>query len=129
MMRSMTFPKGGIHPPARKRKNHTETINAIIPRTSIVPLLQHVGRPARPTVGAGDRVREGMLIGAADDDGANIHAPIPGIVREIRSIRPIAISAPELTATTSRLSSTSYCCAVSSILPTRLISPKSPREH
>ncbi|MFW5688016.1 MAG: electron transport complex subunit RsxC [Spirochaetota bacterium] len=87
-MRSVTFPQGGIHPPTQKKKTrHVPTRNAIIPPTSVVPLLQHTGAPARPLVAPGDRVREGMLIGrAVGAGGANVHAPIPGVVREVRSV-------------------------------------------
>ncbi|MFW5814477.1 MAG: electron transport complex subunit RsxC [Spirochaetota bacterium] len=87
-MRNATFPRGGIHPPDRKRRTRDIAAwNAILPRTSIVPLLQHTGRPARACVHAGDRVREGQLVGRAEaGESANVHAPIPGIVREIRSI-------------------------------------------
>jgi len=87
-MRRLTFPLGGIHPPDRKQDTrHLPSWNAVIPQTSVVPLLQHVGRPATAIVGPGDTVREGMLIGrASGEDSANVHAPIPGIVREIREI-------------------------------------------
>lgn len=87
-MRSVTFPQGGIRPPDNKKQTRAiESRNAIIPPTSIVPLAQHVGDPAVPQVGPGDRVREGMLIGrAAGRRSANVHAPIPGVVREIRRI-------------------------------------------
>lgn len=87
-MRSATFPLGGIHPPDRKRRTRdVASWNAILPRTSIVALLQHEGAPARVRVAPGDRVREGQLIGRADgSESANIHAPIPGLVREIRRV-------------------------------------------
>ena len=87
-MRTLTFPRGGIHPPDRKKTTRSlPTRNAIIPRTSIVPLLQHTGAPARAQVGPGERVHEGMLIGRAQSsDGAHVHAPTPGVVREIREI-------------------------------------------
>ncbi|MFW6293257.1 MAG: electron transport complex subunit RsxC [Spirochaetota bacterium] len=87
-MRRLTFPLGGIHPPDGKRHTrHLPSRNAVIPQTSVVPLLQHVGQPATACVVPGDRVREGMLIGrASGENSAHIHAPIPGVVREIREI-------------------------------------------
>lgn len=87
-MRNASFPLGGIHPPDRKKQTRDIAAwNAILPRTSIVPLLQHAGRPARVLVAAGDRVREGQLVGRAETgESANVHAPIPGVVREIRSV-------------------------------------------
>jgi electron transport complex protein RnfC len=87
-MRSVTFRPGGIHPRDRKRQTRAiPTRNAIIPPTSIVPLLQHTGDAARARVSPGDRVREGMLIGRRSGSrSANVHAPIPGIVRDIRTV-------------------------------------------
>lgn len=84
----VTFPKGGIEPPDNKRSTRVRASrNAIIPATTVVPLLQHRGAPARVRVQSGERVREGMLIGRAAGDGANVHSPVPGVVREIRQIR------------------------------------------
>ena len=61
--------------------------NATIPGTAVVPLGRHVGAMASACVSAGDRVREGMLIGAVGTPGStNVHSPIPGIVRDVRSI-------------------------------------------
>lgn len=50
-----------------------------------IPLSQHIGKPASPVVKVGDQVRAGDLIGqvSLEDMGANIHASISGIVREI----------------------------------------------
>ncbi len=87
-MRRLTFPRGGIVPPDRKHQTGRALLwNAAIPRTSIVPLLQHSGEPAIACVSRMDRVREGMLVGrAASSRSANVHAPIPGVVREIRPV-------------------------------------------
>ena len=59
--------------------------NAAIPTICTVPLKQHVGAPATPLVKPGDTVREGMLIGRSEH--TRIHAPIPGVVRELREVR------------------------------------------
>ncbi len=87
-MRRLRFPRGGIDAPNRKRQTRRASLwNAAIPRTSIVPLVQHAGEPAVACVAQGDRVREGMIVGRASGEcSANVHAPIPGIVREIRRI-------------------------------------------
>lgn len=58
--------------------------NAAVPTICTVPLKQHVGIAATPLVKRGDTVREGMLIGKSPD--TRIHAPIPGIVRDIREV-------------------------------------------
>jgi electron transport complex protein RnfC len=51
----------------------------------VIPLIQHAGYPARPTVFVGDTVREGMLIGRSHGPlSANIHAAVPGrVIREV----------------------------------------------
>jgi len=88
MMRKLSFPLGGIHPTERKGPTcNKPSANAIIPSRCIVPLQQHIGVPAEALVSAGDQVGEGMLIGrAAGFVSANIHAPVPGTVTEIKSI-------------------------------------------
>jgi H+/Na+-translocating ferredoxin:NAD+ oxidoreductase subunit C len=87
-MRRLTFPLGGIHPVERKGPTRNmASANAIIPSRCIVPLQQHIGAPAEPLVGKGDVVGEGMLIGQAKGFvSANIHSPVPGTVKEIKSI-------------------------------------------
>jgi Na+-translocating ferredoxin:NAD+ oxidoreductase RnfC subunit len=52
-----------------------------------IPLQQHVGAPATPTVSVGDRVRAGQLIGAIAPGqlGAPIHASIDGTVTHVSS--------------------------------------------
>lgn len=76
---------GGIHPPENKHYTAEKAFNNIsIPQQCYVPMLQHVGRPAKPVVQAGDSVLEGQLIGEADGlISANIHAPVPGRILEI----------------------------------------------
>ena len=86
MMIPRTFPKGGIQPDDHKELTRGQPLwNAAVPPVAVVPMLQHAGKAANPTVSAGDRVREGMVIGKATGRvSANVHAPIPGSVREIR---------------------------------------------
>ena len=50
-----------------------------------IALRQHVGKPAEPTVKAGDRVQKGQLIGRIPEKslGAAIHASINGTVSEV----------------------------------------------
>lgn len=87
-MRKLTFPLGGIHPVERKDATRNKpSANAIIPSRCIVPLQQHIGAPAELLVEEGDQVGEGMLIGKAQGFvSANVHAPVPGTVTEIKSI-------------------------------------------
>lgn len=50
-----------------------------------IPLKQHIGALAQPLVEVGQRVERGTLIGAIPEGamGANVHASISGIVREV----------------------------------------------
>jgi len=52
----------------------------------LLPLKQHIGDPAVPTVRPGERVREGDLVAeiAEKSLGARIHASIDGTVTEVR---------------------------------------------
>lgn len=88
MMRKLSFPLGGIHPTERKGSTcDRPSANAIIPSRCIVPLHQHIGVPAEALVKKGDTVGEGMLIGKASGMvSANVHAPVPGTVKEIKPI-------------------------------------------
>jgi len=82
-----SFPKGGIHPHDDKDRTSNRAIwNSAIPPVCVVPLLQHLGSSCERLVEPGTRVTEGMLIGRAPQDGAHVHAPVPGIVRRIRTI-------------------------------------------
>ena len=83
-----TFSKGGIHPPGRKiLTSQKEIKNAMIPSVLVVPMQQHLGKPAECLVEAGTEVREGMLIGRADGFiSANVHSPVPGVVKSIKEI-------------------------------------------
>ncbi len=61
--------------------------NSFLPNGAIVLLKQHAGPAARCLVRKGEYLREGMLIGKAESPlSANVHAPVPGVVRDIRRI-------------------------------------------
>lgn len=49
----------------------------------IIPLQQHIGKPAKPIVREGEEVKRGQLIAVPDGLGANIHSSVSGIVKEI----------------------------------------------
>lgn len=83
-----TFHKGGIVPYANKPTARLPIRNAALPAEAVVPLAPYGGRAARPVVKVGQRVEEGMLIAKSTGHGsAHVHAPIPGIVQEIRTVR------------------------------------------
>jgi electron transport complex protein RnfC len=88
MIGRKSFSLGGVHPYERKSlSEHKQIWNAAVPSECIVPLQQHIGKPAAAQVAPGDEVREGQLIGTASGFvSANIHAPIPGVVQELREV-------------------------------------------
>ncbi len=77
----MSF-RGGVHPPHHKKNTQDLPIAAFAaPAKAIVPLVQHIGAPARPVVKIGDRVLIGQVVGEAGGFvSASVHAPISGKV-------------------------------------------------
>jgi Na+-translocating ferredoxin:NAD+ oxidoreductase RnfC subunit len=57
----------------------------VSPEVAVIPLQQHVGVPADPTVSEGDPVSAGDLIGTAARTGLSVpvHASIDGVVRSV----------------------------------------------
>lgn len=77
---SYTF-RGGMHINEHKntRRCRVEKISA--PKTVSIPLSQHIGAPAEPTVKVGDIVDRGQVIGKVEKGlGAPIHSSISGKV-------------------------------------------------
>ena len=73
---------GGVHPAERKQlSEHTELLRFPEPETVVIPLSQHIGKPAVPVVAVGDSVKVGQLIGeAAGYISAPVHASVSGTV-------------------------------------------------
>ncbi len=87
-----SFP-GGIHPPEHKTESNGTPIRALplLPHY-VVPLSQHLCKPAKPCVSVGERVSGGQMIGTPEAGvSAAIHAPTSGRVSAIEA-RPIAHS-------------------------------------
>jgi Na+-translocating ferredoxin:NAD+ oxidoreductase RnfC subunit len=55
------------------------------PRRVEIPMQQHFGAPARPTVSVGDVVSKGQCIGEIPDGqlGARVHASVDGVVKAV----------------------------------------------
>lgn len=86
----LTFPKGGVHPPGGKSYSSSNETAPYVPPSGIyrVPLLQHLGGPAVPSVEVGASVKQGDLIGTSSGFiSANIHSPVSGTVTEISEIQ------------------------------------------
>ncbi|MFI8383043.1 electron transport complex subunit RsxC [Pseudomonas sp. NPDC079086] len=73
---------GGIHPAECKElSNRTPIQSAPLPKRLTLPLNQHIGAPAEPVVGVGERVLKGQLIAAANGFvSVPVHAPTSGTV-------------------------------------------------
>jgi Na+-translocating ferredoxin:NAD+ oxidoreductase subunit C len=78
----------GVHPDGRKHPAAgTEIAVLPLPPRLTLPLLQHIGAPARPVVAAGDRVLRGQVIAeAAGAISAPIHAPTSGTIAGIAEV-------------------------------------------
>ncbi len=88
MNKFRSFARGGIHPPDGKGSTSNRPIRiAPLPAIAVIPFSQHIGAPAKPLIEPGDHVEEAQLIGEpAGFISASVHSPIPGIVKEIKSI-------------------------------------------
>ncbi|OGU63093.1 MAG: electron transporter RnfC [Ignavibacteria bacterium RBG_13_36_8] len=77
--------KGGVHP--KEYKGLTENLPFEImpnPLQIILPLTQHLGKPAKPVVQKGDEVKAGMVV--AEPDGfisSPVHSSVSGKVSKI----------------------------------------------
>ncbi len=80
---------GGLKLAGHKQQSmHTDIAAAIVPEKLIVPLQQHIGRPAKPVVNVGDTVLKGQCIATLKDPysvTATIHAPSSGEVIAIET--------------------------------------------
>lgn len=81
---------GGLHLPDEKAlSSGVPLATAPLSPLLVIPLQQHIGAPAKPVVGVGDRVGKGQLIGEAQGAmSATVHAPSSGTVVAIEE-RPV----------------------------------------
>ena len=73
---------GGLRLLGHKQESTEQAIrNVPVPSQLILPIEQHVGEPAQPVVGVGDRVLKGQLVAEPDGElGAPVHASSSGTV-------------------------------------------------
>lgn len=90
MSRELFKFKGGVHPPEHKAESSARPVRAApLPKKLVIPLRQHIGSPAKPLVGVGDRVLKGQMIGEADGTiSAAVHASSSGIVSAV-DLQPV----------------------------------------
>ncbi len=76
------FP-GGVHPPDKKSISNSAPLKILpLPAILKVPLVQHLGAPAKAVVKIGDKVKRGDLLGVASGFiSAPVHAPTSGTVK------------------------------------------------
>ena len=80
-----TFRIGGVHPHDNKEFSAHKVITTVpLPQKAIIPLVQHIGAPAKPVVQKGDVVKVGQLLAEAGGFvSAPIHSPVSGKVAKI----------------------------------------------
>ena len=54
-----------------------------MPKTVVIPMIQHIGAPCTPLVKAGDRVLRGQKIGDGEGLCVPVHASVSGVVKAI----------------------------------------------
>jgi len=84
--------RGGVHPRERKELSRNAQLKEFRPAGDVViPLSQHIGKPAKALVKKGDEVLCGQLIAEADGFvSANIHSSCSGRVKAVEKRRTIA---------------------------------------
>ena len=83
-MNVKTFRIGGIHLEENKLTHEVATKVAALPKQAIFPLSQHIGKPAKPVVQKGDKVKVGTLIAEASGFvSAPIYSSVSGTVFKI----------------------------------------------
>ncbi|MDJ0938876.1 MAG: electron transport complex subunit RsxC [Woeseiaceae bacterium] len=82
---------GGLRLPGNKHDSTAAPIYDVpVPRQLVLPLAQHVGDPAQPIVGIGERVLKGQLVAEHEGTlGAPVHATSSG---KVVAIEPWPIS-------------------------------------
>lgn len=79
-----TFKVGGVHPPENKLSANKKIQDLPIPKTVFIPVAQHIGAPATPTVAKGDEVKVGQVIAKSSSFvSTNIHSSVSGKVVKV----------------------------------------------
>jgi electron transport complex protein RnfC len=79
-----TFNLGGVHPPENKLSADKRIEKLPLPKTVFIPVAQHIGAPATPTVKRGDEVKTGQIIAKSSGFvSTNIHSSVSGKVKKV----------------------------------------------
>ena len=84
----MAFSLHGVHVPHRKHTAHTPVLRMTPPARVVIPMVQHIGKPATPIVKMGDEVKVGQKL--AEMQGyisSPIYASVSGKVAKILDYR------------------------------------------
>ncbi|MGI5868488.1 MAG: electron transport complex subunit RsxC [Kiritimatiellia bacterium] len=92
VLKSPRMFRGGVHPPEKKDLSSQPPIVALpVPAVLKVPLVQHLGAPAKAVVEVGATVKRGDMIGVAQGFVSSpVHAPTSGVVKGFE-MRPGAV--------------------------------------
>ncbi len=76
---------GGVHPSDMKALTEHLPVEVMpAPSQVSIPLVQHMGKAARPIVAVGDAVKCGQIIAEREDViGSNVFSSVSGVVKEI----------------------------------------------
>jgi len=78
------FKLGTVKVPHKKNTAEMPAVRMPAPASVLIPMAQHIGAPASPTVKPGDKVYVGTLIGEASGYvSANIHSSVSGTVKKV----------------------------------------------
>ncbi|HBL75261.1 MAG: electron transporter RnfC [Bacteroidetes bacterium GWF2_42_66] len=82
-----TFKLGGVHPAENKLSAGRAIEELQLPKTVNIPVAQHIGAPAVPTVAKGDKVKVGQVIARSSGFvSTNIHSSVSGTVAKIETV-------------------------------------------
>lgn len=86
MFRKKSF-KGGVHPHDEKKWTESKPIEELpLPKQVVIPVQQHIGAPAEPTVQKGDKVKKGQVLALSKGFvSVPCHASISG---EVVAVEP-----------------------------------------
>ncbi len=74
----------GIKVPHMKNTADCAPVRIDIPKSVTIPMVMHIGKPAKAVVKRGDAVKVGQLIGEADGFvSSNIHSSVSGTVKKV----------------------------------------------
>ncbi len=74
----------GIRVPHNKNTAGMEGVRIPVPKTVVIPMSMHIGKPAKPVVKRGDAVKVGQKIGESDGFvSADIHSSVSGKVLKV----------------------------------------------